>query len=148
MEIIFNAYKNNRGLKPLFSIQYIIDWYDGVVSGIGTLIGTNDPYLVNIVAWDFTSRMKIFSIIDITASSFEKFREVIAIPDSNPIIQLLEDYVRLYTGDVLLFKSQYLDDVEYDLIINYTIRLHPYNGIEEIANQTDEERQKWFNLFK
>jgi hypothetical protein len=92
--------------------------------------------------------MKIFSIIDITASSFEKCREVIAIPNSDPIIQVLKDYVRLYTGEVLFLNSEYLDDVGYDLIMNNTIRLHPYNGIEEIANQTDQERQKWFNLFK
>jgi hypothetical protein len=148
LEKLFSAYKKNKGINPLFSIFYIIDWYDGVVSGLGNLIGTNDPYLINIVAWDFSSRMKIFSIINVTRSCLDGFEKAIELSDSNYIIQIMEEYIRQYSGDIFLVKSEYIDDIEYDLVKLESGSLQYYNGMEEISNQGDDEKQKWFNQFK
>lgn len=148
MEEIFGLYKKNKGIKPLFSIYYIIDWYDGVLSGIGNLSETNDFYLINIVAWDIVFGMKIFSIVKLTSLWMDKFKDAINQTDSNLVITLIEDYIRQCSSDIFLLKAKYIDALEYDLVRLDANSLHLYNGIEEIVNQSDEEKLKWFNLFK
>jgi hypothetical protein len=143
--IIFS--KKNKGLVPLFTICDIFDWYDGPIYGIGNIKGTKDFYLFNIVAWDLTSNMKIFAIINITSSWLKKFKDAINHKNKNPILSLLEKYVRQYYSDIFLLKTENINNIEYDIIKGKAINLEVYTNIEKVVNQNREEMQKWFDLF-
>jgi hypothetical protein len=145
---LISFYKKNKGSKPLFSIFDIFDWYDGATSGIANLSDTQDYYLFDMVAWDINSHSRVFTIVNITSSWLDKFKDARNKFDSNLILQLMENYIHQHSGDVFLMKSQYVDDVEYDLIRDNSNSLQIYKSVEDIANQSEKEKQKWFNLFR
>ena len=147
MENLINFYNKNKGTKPLFSTYDIIDWYDGAICGIGKLNKTNNFYLFNIVAWDLVSDMKIFSIVNVTLPWLNKFKDAINKSESNNILQLSEDYIQQYSGEIFLLKSKKIESSEYDLIKYNSKSLEVYNNLDEIVNQSEKEKQNWFNLF-
>lgn len=147
MNILLNKYEEYKGISPLFHVTDYFDWYDGEVFGVAKLTDTEYLFLFQLVSWDFNSDLRIFSILELTRNFFQETADRKVGKETEAYYHILEEYIMNYQGEMHLFKTRYITDKKYELIKWETPEYSLFNNIEDIANQSEERRQQFFDLF-
>lgn len=130
-----------------FSEYEIFDWYDGAISGIGQLSGTNEFYWFNMVAWNLEINEKIFVILKIDLEWQNSFKTKLIKTKPNSIKKFILNFYSDYEYEVYLLKAKYIEDKTYDLKEIKVNSLIYYQNIDAIEKQTKRSKNAWFDFF-
>ena len=112
---IDNLLQNKSNIESVFSEYEIIDWYDGAISGIGKLSGTNEFYWFNLVAYDLKIEERIFVILQIDLECQKQIRSAIIKAQPRAIKKMVTELYLNNLNKIYLLKSKSIDDKFYDL---------------------------------
>jgi hypothetical protein len=132
--------------KALFTVTHLFGWYDGPTSGVARLIDSDQCYYFRTTAIDFSTGLRIYVILRIQPWT-EKLQALSQNPDLSLFFAEIDQYVHAFSGKKFLFKAESIDAPRFELIENESTDLSPLKSFEDVANQDEEETQKWFELF-
>ncbi len=154
MDILFDIYKRSVGLVPLFSVVLDIDFYDGPTEAICKLIDTERWFISSLVLIDFKTNQRVFTMLELNEQSLSEIRPLIEGYKSGDIDshERVKDKVKLffdeYRGAVYLFKSDWLNAIDYEITQVPIEHLKYFNGIEDVVAQNEESKLQWVNFFE
>jgi hypothetical protein len=109
-------------VKTSFNEIIIIEWYDGIVRGIGK---TKDKlYLIALKEWD-GSKHKSYLFLDLDEVTASRFQTILDKPNNKATIEanwkqlnsIWDDYVKGYQGNIYLSATEPSKQVELNLEI-------------------------------
>jgi hypothetical protein len=150
---LLDVYRKNVGQRSLFCDTIIIDFYDGPTEAICQLIDSEQWYICSLVYIAIEKTQRIFTTIEISKDLFLKFKSIFENRTADPgeFYQMLKERVAAvyngYSGNVFLFKCDWLNSVEYEVVEIPLRELLYFNNIEEVLEQDEESKLKWKNFF-
>jgi hypothetical protein len=126
-------------IKISFDEIDIIDWYDGIIRGIGKT--KEKLYLIALKEWD-DFKHKSYLFLDLDVDTASRFQTILDKPNSEATIEtnwkqlnsIWDDYVRAYQGNIYLSAIEPSEQVELNLEIT--------NDAECLIGITDYDIEK------
>jgi hypothetical protein len=153
METLLNIYRKNVGRRSLFEEVKDIDFYDGPTEALCKLVDAEQWFICSLVYVDFGKSERIYTMLEISHGSFSKLKSNLESQSTNQE----SDYEKLkvqvkaiykdYTGKLFLFKSDWLNSVDYEVTKVSLRDLRYFSDIEHVLEQSEASKLKWIKLF-
>jgi len=149
MESLQDVYKVNAGKTSLFSAILDIDFYDGPTEAICQLTDSHRWFICSLVYLDVEVGERIFTVIEVRNELLSHFQSLfgkMATDQSNIYQQIKEEVKKVYdgySGKVFLFKSDWLNALEYKVVQMPLNQLQYFRDIDEVLGQSEESKLKW-----
>lgn len=153
MKKIVDAYKINKGKNSLFAKELIVDYYDGALEAICQIKNEDIWVIASMVYFNPDEQIRIFTIIKIAERHLQNMQklleryQIMGNAEYEPIKQEIKRYYETYSGDVLLFKSDLLSSVNYEIVSMPKKLLRYFPRVESVLDQSLVEQSQWMNLF-
>jgi hypothetical protein len=153
METLFNIYRKNVGKRPLFEDITDIDFYDGPTEALCKLVGAEQWFVCSIVYIDLKKSERIFTVLEISRDSLLKLKSNLEHQKTGQesyyekIKEQVNAIYKNYRGRVFLFKSDWLNSVNYDVETIPLRDLQYFNDIEHVLAQSEVSKLKWIKFF-
>lgn len=152
METFLDIYKENAGKRPLFEDITDIDFYDGPTEALCKLVDVEQWFICSIVYIDLAKSERIYTVLEISRSLMKKIKSNLErqIADQESYYEKIKAQVRAiykdYAGKVFLFKSDWLNSVNY-VVEKIPLRdLRYFSDIEQVLEQSEASKLKWLKL--
>ena len=153
MKTLIDIYKENVGKKSLFNEIVDIDFYDGPTEALCKVIDTGQWCICSLVYSDFKKRERIFTLLEIGRDLQSDLKSNLGHQKSE-----MEDYIEnlkakvkdiydSYSGKAFLFKSDWLNSVDYEVAEIPLESLQYFRDIEHVLEQSEELKLKWTKFF-
>jgi hypothetical protein len=153
MKTLLDIYKENVGKKSLFNEIVDIDFYDGPTEALCKVIDTGQWYICSLVYIDFKKKERIFTLLEIDQDLQSDLKSKLGhkMPEMEDYIENLKakvkDIYSGYSGKVFLFKSDWLNSVDYEVAEIPLVNLQYFRDIEHVLEQSEELKLKWTKFF-
>jgi hypothetical protein len=143
----------NAGKKSIFSEIIIIDFYDGPTQAVCKIISSNDWVISSLVYFDPDTSVRIFSIISMPNDWLNKFESDFQLLRNNnfknyEVIKTnIKRYSENYSGEVFLFKCEYLSSDVYSIVQINSNKLLYFDSVESVVTQNKQSQSKWIEAF-
>lgn len=133
--------------NSFFSNYAVIDWYDGVISGIGKSAINNNHYFFDVRAVNLETKEKIFLLILIKSEIFQQISFFLNNNDIEKVEAITKELFLNKRQDLLFLKTKDIDSNEYDFVTSNKLKLKYTKGFDEIVNQSKKITTAFFKLF-
>ena len=153
MKSLLDTYKENVGQRPLFAEIIDIDFYDGPTEALCQLIDSWQWVICSLVYYDIGKGERIFTLLFIGDQLLSKFKSILEkrADDQAGFYKQIKTQVKVvynsYSGKAFLFKSDWLNATEYDVVEIPFKRLKYFKDIEKVLEQSEESKLKWLSFF-
>jgi hypothetical protein len=156
MDILFDTYKKNVGLMPLFSLIMDIDFYDGSTEAICKLNNAEKWYVCSLVHINLNPRQRIFTLLELDEQWILKAKPIVEKYQKGDMssYEAIKREIKLvydsYKGTVYLFKpdwSDWMDSRNYEIVRIPKESLRYFKDIEDVIEQDKESKLLWMNFF-
>ena len=153
METLLDICKKNVGKRPLFEDIMAIDFYDGPTEALCKVIDGEQWVICSFVYIDFKKRERIYTVLEIDWDLLLKLKSNLEhrIPDQEDNYANLKAQVKViyngYSGKVFLFKSDWLNSIDYEVVGIPLKHLLYFIDIEQVLEQSEELKLKWAGFF-
>jgi hypothetical protein len=138
---LIDTYKINKGLQPLFDDTIILDWYDGVTTGISRLRASNEWYLSSLYYFDPVKDYRVFSLLEISKDWARKLKNKLVKPEMAEYDEIKKDiksYYRNNSDRIYFAKAMFLEDNDYEIVKPDETGLKYFENIDEVMNHSAE----------
>jgi hypothetical protein len=153
MEPLLDFYIKNVGKRPLFEDIMAIDFYDGPTEALCKVIDGEQWVICSLVYIDFKKRERIYTVLEIDRDLLLKLKSNLEhrLPDQEDNYARLKaqvkDVYNHYSGKIFLFKSDWLNSVDYKVVEISLMHLLYFVDIEQVLEQSEELKLKWTGFF-
>jgi hypothetical protein len=152
METLLDIYRKNAGKRPLFEDITDIDFYDGPTEALCKLVDVEQWFICSIVYVDLTKGERIYTVLEISRSLMTKLKSNLEhqIAEQESYYEKIKTQVKAvyqdYTGKVFLFKSDWLNSVNYEVEKIPLRDLRYFSDIKQVLEQSEASKSKWLKL--
>jgi hypothetical protein len=153
MKSLLDIYSDNKGKRPLFSEIIHIDFYDSPTEALCRLVESEHWFICSLVYIDIKGRERIFTMLEINNQLLLEFKSVLEklADDREVLYQKLKTQVKAvykkYSGNIFLFKSDWLNAAEYEVVEIPLKHLQYFKDIEVVLEQNENSKLQWIRFF-
>ena len=153
MESLLDTYRKNVRQRSLFTEIVDIDFYDGPTEALCQLVDSRQWLICSLIYFDIKKGERIFTLLEISNEWLLKFKSILekrSIDQAEVYEKLKEEinsFYNAYSGKLFLFKSNWLNAIEYEVIEIPLTQLEYFKDIEGVLEQSEESKLKWINFF-
>lgn len=152
-------YSRNKNIRPLFSESIIIDFYDGLTTGLGKLDTTEIWLACNMCYFEPTKDERIFTLISVGTEVVEQLKPLRDMPKTGEYNEQTEKKYQFmmglirkcfsdYHGKVYLMKCGDINDVDYEIVEISIVDMRYFDDMEDALNQPEQDKEKWLSFFE
>lgn len=151
---IFESYNKNKGSATLLEECMILDWYDGLLTGMCRIRDTDKWVLCNARFIDFARSQRVLTLIEIDDKKFlylkAKFQngEALSHDEYANLKTEIRKIFLSHSGNVYLLKMASYDDRDYDMVEAPVGSLKYFESIEELNDQSENLERETLSFFK